>query len=269
MRSARLLAASSVLGWVLAHAGVALGCRCVLPGHSMTPNASRAAPTNAIVRIVFPVRTFIFDESTLVLNRIGPAGNPVGNPVLVTQQAFTATELRIITLRPTSPLSPDSKYEVRVSSWENLSRSMWDDDRTLIGSFTTGTHYDKDPPSWDGVVKATFVQPDMRSRCSGSEWWARIELNNLFPSSDVTDFGVWQIDGGTFEPSSTPVAVLRGHGPHFLGLRGCNHRNFRFPPLGEKQSVEVWMAPIDLAGHIGKPARVVIDLAAGPPWPPQ
>lgn len=209
----------------------------------------------------------IVDEATLTVLRTDEKGTPIGETVAVTTEAFTGADLRTITLRPKKRLEPQTHYQVRATVMGEPSR--------VLGRFSTGTAADASPPTWAGAGETAYRQRAEYSEaaCQTGDPHASIELVDAEKTADadIELYGIWRISkkAGTFDPASPPTALVSSwKGRIYLGRMGhCYAYNFDFPYRWNTQSVTVWIAPMDAAGNIGKPARVVIDVSAGPPWP--
>ncbi len=253
----------------------AYACSCSRPGVEVAPGAGVAAPINTVVRVSWWIGEVKVDESTL---QVAPAaaaasaGKPrskkdkdkVADPVESETSAFTAGQVRTVTLRPKLPLEPETRYEVRAASvaGEKLG---------VIGEFTTGPAADDKPPEWAGVSKAIYVhQPAVCCNCSTNDPYAQIDLADAGNTSDDATppaalvYGVWLDDGSKLEPGAAPagqpVVVTRAwSGKLYLGHKSeCAPVNFELP--GKATTVKLRVAPIDLAGHVGKVVNVSVDV---------
>jgi hypothetical protein len=263
---------------LLVHPASALACECSRPGVEVSPGAGVAAPTNTVVRVSWWVGEVKIEESTL---QILPAGaekdrskkkrgkdkdksaEPAAATIEVEAAASTAGQIRTVTLRPKAPLLPETRYEVRVAS-------VAGEKAGVIGEFTTGTAADDKPPEWAGAAKATYVhERAVCCNCSTNDPYAQIDLGDAKVTDDATTpaalvYGVWLDDGAKLEPGvappTPPLLVTRAwSGKLYLGHKSsCTAVNFELPV--KPGPLKLRVAPIDLAGHIGKLASVSIEV---------
>ncbi len=275
MPKVRLLLSLVALGaGLLVRPAPSHACSCARPGVEVTPGAGVAAPTNTVVRVSFLVGEVILDESTLVLQPAGKDGKPLkdAKPIEVDTQAITAGKQRTVTLRPRTPLAPETRYEVRAAAAAGEKTGV-------VGELTTGKGTDDKAPEWAGVGKATYVHtPAICCNCSTGDAYAQIDLIDAEKSSDDTTppvalvYGVWPApdEGKKLDPAAAPLTLVRPwSGKLYLGHKSmCSPANYVFPVKGNTKTVTMWIAPIDLAGRVGKPVSVTIDLSVAPPPPP-
>jgi hypothetical protein len=257
----------------------ALACECSRPGVEVSPGAGVAAPTNTVVRVSWWVGEVKIEESTLLVQPAGAekdrskkksrkdkgkSAEPAAAAIEVEASAATAGQIRTVTLRPKAPLLPATRYEVRVAS-------VAGEKTGVIGEFTTGAAADATPPAWAGVTKATYVhEPAVCCNCSTDDPYAQIDLTDGARTKDDATpatalvYGVWLDDGSKLEagaaPATAPLLVTRDWGGKlYLGHKStCTAVNFELPT--QQGPLKLRVAPIDLAGHVGKVASVTIDV---------
>jgi hypothetical protein len=276
----------------------AYACSCSRPGVEVTPGAGLAAPINTVVRVSWWVGEVAIDESTLTIVPAGKDGKDskpkkdktkkkgkkeadadaaaeapaaaASGVIELERTALTAGQQRTVVLRPKAPLLPDTRYEVRVASAAGEKDGV-------IGEFTTGKAADDKVPEWSGVGKAAYVHTAaVCCNCSTSDPYLQVDLvdekktmDDLTPPAALV-YGVWVDDGKPFDATVLPMALVRSwSGKLYLGRKSeCAPANYVFS--GKPGPVKLRVAPVDLAGHVGKPLALTIDVpkeAAPAPTP--
>jgi hypothetical protein len=276
-----IVAAASLGAALSARPSVVQACECSRPGVEVSPGAGLAAPTNTVVRVSWWIGEVKIDESTL---QIQPAGAdkerkarpkkskgkddasaaPATAAVEVETTASTSGQVRTIILKPKASLLPSTRYEVRVASAAGEKVGV-------IGEFDTGPADDAKPPEWAGVARATYVhQPAVCCTCNTSDAYAVLELSDDAKTSDDATpavalvYGVWLDDGSKLEPGLPPAApplmlTRAWSGKLYLGHKSqCAPVNFDLP--GKAGPLKLRVAPVDLAGRVGKMSSVTLDV---------
>jgi hypothetical protein len=285
VRSRSLLAVVPALA-LLARPAPAHACSCASPGIVVTPGPGVVAPTNTEVRLTWDTSVKV-DESTITLapaakpakpakaKKKGKAGSHkndakvtavASGPVDVDRVAVTAAGLRVIILRPRTPLSPRTKYQVTLAAPGGGKAAV-------VREFETGADVDTTAPTWPGVAKTRYVHDKaVCCNCStGLPWIGATVAGADQVKDDKTPnaaiwYGVWSADG-TFDAKSPPLTIAQAWGDTvYLGHKSmCSPANLDVAGTGP---LRVRIAPIDLAGNAGTPAEVTIDRApAMPPKP--
>ncbi|MBI4508315.1 MAG: hypothetical protein HY698_01680 [Deltaproteobacteria bacterium] len=227
-----------------------------MPGFKVEPSALDMAPLNTRVRITFPREA----KSDKVLIREKLAKGAPRAPVVVKSERrdFQSADFRMAELVPDAPLAPLTRYEVLVLHSGGK--------ETAIGEFSTGGEPDTTPPSWEGLVKATFFQlPATCCNCStGSPYATLVTSKATDPESksSALSYEIWASDeNGQVDFSKPPLMILRDWSGHIsLGHQSqCTPANFRFPE--KRTSLKIGVRVVDLAGNQGKPSEIEIDLA--------
>jgi hypothetical protein len=252
-------------------------CSCSRPGVEVSPrnDAKHPAPLNPEIRVSVWIGELKLDEDSLVVQTAGK--KPV--VVEVERRASTSGSLRIVTLTPKAPLAPETRYEVRAAAPGGGKPAT-------VGEFTTGKASDDKPPEWSGVGAASLqVQGKNPGMCSTGDAWVKIELAGKGASDDGTPadalvYGVWLDDAGAGKPAvagkddkppGPPLTVVKAWGGSHIALGRaslCQADNFSLPKAGKgKNELKLKVAPIDLAGKVGKLAPVTVDLSARPAKP--
>jgi hypothetical protein len=268
----------------------AYACSCSRPGVEVTPGAGLAAPTNTVVRVSWWVGEVKIDESTLAIVPAGKDGKDskdakkksdrkkkskkdadadapaetaaadASGIIELERSALTAGQQRTVVLRPKAPLLADTRYEVRAAA-------VAGEKDGVIGEFTTGKAADDKVPEWSGVGKAAYVHAAaVCCNCSTSDPYLQIDLvdekktmDDLTPPAALV-YGVWVDDGKPFDATVVPLALVRSwSGKLYLGRKSeCAPANYVFS--GKPGPVKLRVAPVDLAGHVGKPLALTIDV---------
>ena len=284
---------AAALAALLCHPAAALACECSRPGVEVSPGAGVAAPTNTVVRVSWWVGEVKIEETTLQILPAGadkdrskkkPRGkdkdksaDPASATIELETTASTAGQIRTVTLRPKAPLLPETRYEVRVAS-------VAGEKAGVIGEFTTGTAADDKPPEWAGAAKASYVhERAVCCNCSTNDPYAQIDLGDDAKATDDATtpaalvYGVWLDDGSKLEPGAAPptaplLLTRAWSGKLYLGHKSsCTAVNYELPV--KPGPLKLRVAPIDLAGHVGKIASVSIEVPkpkdppAAPPKP--
>ena len=250
-------------------------CSCSRPGVEVSPGAGLAAPTNTVVRVSWWVGEVTIDETTLVIAPASKDGKErkskkdkarekdkgqAAATIEVEQTAITAGKQRTVTLRPKAPLAPETRYEVRAAAAAGEKPGV-------VGEFTTAQAADDTPPEWAGIGKASYVHtPAICCNCSTDDPYAQLDLVDADKTSDDLTppvslvYGVWIDDGKPFDAGALPAVIARPwSGKLFLGRKSeCAPANFDLPT--KAATVKLRVAPIDLAGHVGKPVNVAIEV---------
>jgi hypothetical protein len=263
-------------------------CSCARPGVEVTPTVAQVAPLNAQVRVAWSDDVKL-DEATLVLQPApkakapppkkqkgktqkgkgkgqgatsadGAAATPADavGPVDVDRVSLMAGRLHIVLLRPRAPLRPETRYQV-------LAAAPGGGKPGVVGEFITGKDTDATGPTWTGVAKSAYVHaPAVCCNCTTGNPWAVVELaapdriaDDQTPAEAVA-YGVWKGEGA-FDPAAPPLTVVRPwSGKLYIGHKSqCSPANFDFAGKG---TMTLRVAPIDLAGNVGTPVDVTIDL---------
>jgi hypothetical protein len=257
----------------------AAACGCGRPGVEVVPtNAAKIlAPTHTEIRVTIWVGEVKLDEASIVVT---PVGKTV-KPVAVDRVAYSSASQRVVVLRPKAPLAPDTRYEVRAAAPGGGKSAA-------VGEFHTAAGPDEKPPEWSGIGKTGVYQPAKEpGTCATGEAWAQLDIADADKVKDDASplttlvYGVWLDDGKAgkevkegskkAESAGPPLALLRpwSGGKLILGRRSlCQPGNFVLPKLSGadakakkgKNELKLRIAPIDLAGHVGKPFSVTVDL---------
>jgi hypothetical protein len=130
--------------------------------------------------------------------------------------------------RPVERLQPYSEYEVRLAYGSDRPRAL--------GRFYTANDIDTMPPVWNGIS------------ISSLEKWIYLRWPGVIVDRTTlrdTTFGVWCADQ-PFHSRRRLAMLLTGD---FLRIRGIDSV---CPSAGS--GVPLWVAPIDVAGNVGRPA---------------
>jgi hypothetical protein len=275
MRSVVVLAFATAL---LARPAPAHACSCSRPGVEVSPTAGVPAPLNAVVRVTWPTDVTL-DEATVVLvvrgkqakadakkdakkdrKKAPPA--PPDTPIEVDRVKLQQGNVHILLLTPRQPLLPETQYAV-------LAASAAGGKAAVIGELKTGKDTDTAAPEWAGVARATYLHvPAVCCNCSTGDPYAQVELtdrskttDDLTPA-DAVVYGLWPADA-TVDRTTPPLVIIKDwSGKLFFGHKSkCSPANFVFPALKKGQSsYALQIAPIDLAGNVGKPAPITLEL---------
>jgi hypothetical protein len=246
MRAVVLLAACIT---TLASPRPSRACSCARSQLTVVPGEGIEAPLNTQVRVVWTVSRYEkkFDEQSLALV------DKNGVAVAVDRRAWTSGAVRTVLFTPKQALAAKTTYEVRS-----------DGGKTIVGTFTTGSARDDTPPTWKGIVKAeALMRRAVCCTCGTGEAYARIDVEggetgvrDDHTPADSIAFAIWPAKG-KLDAASLLAIVPAWHGGLALGHPSiCSPNNFT---LAGKLAVRI--APIDLAGNVGDPADVNVDLA--------
>jgi hypothetical protein len=227
-------------------------CSCHRTLATVSPAQGVEAPLNTQVRIAWSINRYekpFFAEKSQVLVLV----DKTGAVVAVDRRVWTSGSTRTLVLTPKRPLAPKTTYEVRASAG------------IVVGTFTTGSARDDTAPKWRGVAKATaFMNSRAPNQCRTGEMYVVVELGDgeAGPSDDRTPFdalafAIWPAKGKL--DAASLLAIVPNYGaPLVLGNPStCSPNNFSL--VGKQLAVRI--APIDLAGNVGDPADVIVDLS--------
>ncbi len=235
----------------------ACSCSDIAPTAYVSPGSGQIAPLNTEIRVHW-------HGSNVDTSTVSVAPLPLGThpPVAVTRRSRSVGEWHRMALTPRAALAPETRYAV-------LGARAPDQAPEILGEVTTGTRVDVQTPSWAGVARARYVRRIVTSCDSGAPY-VEVELRGAAPIDDDPEldtnlrFGVW-IAEGAFDPRTIPVAYAsleKRSNRLAIGAQSmCGGTVFSLPA---QPSLALWIAPLDLAGHVGTPARIEVDLR-GPP----
>jgi len=242
----------------LGSAPTADACSCVPPRVRMMAgriDATLVVPRNAQIRVGIPDEAFKVDPNTVMLVSTAKSGPPANVPV--DRKVFTTGAIQNVVLTPKSPLLAKTAYRVMAVTEKGGAPQ-------LVGEVMTDDTVDDEAPTWSGTVTGYLDKtPAVCCICQTGEPYFVLSVgtdakDNTTKPDDFA-WGVWA-GSPTFDPKAPMLAMVGAYrGKTSLGHSSiCSPSNFDVPATG-KTSV-LWIAPIDLAGNIGTPAKVTIDL---------
>lgn len=233
-------------------------CSCVAPHARLVSSGfgdnPLTIPRNAQIRIEWPPESIKIDEATVTLVSTAKSGPPA---VAVDRKVFVTDLVKHVVLTPKSPLLAKTTYRV-MAVFEKGGKPQ------LIGEVTTSDVIDDVAPTWSGTGTGVLDKsPAICCICNTGAPHFRLELGKDLKDNDTKpEQVVWAVWAGsaTFDAKAPMLAMTEGYqGKLVLGPASmCSASGFVVPTTGKTS--ELWVAPIDLAGNIGTPAKVVIDL---------
>jgi hypothetical protein len=230
-------------------------CSCVAP-HAFVMGSSRdhnlVVPRNAQIRVGWPRDDVKIDETTVTLVSTAKSGPPVA----LDRKMFTTGEIRNVVLVPKTPLLANATYQVVASEAKGGKAEV-------LETITTTDALDAAAPTWKPEAKGTLIHaPAVCCNCTTGDPFFEIQSGDASDDKTGADSIVWGVWAGSakFDPKAPMVALREAYKGRFhLGRSSmCSPSGFDVPTTGKTS--ELWIAPIDLAGNIGTPAKVVIDL---------
>jgi hypothetical protein len=260
----RSLVLSFTLAVALLVPRLAHPCSCARDGVTVHPNARETAPLNTQIRVMWPKHAISLAPASLRLQTADKSPKIVATSQIV----LSAADTMIVVLIPDAPLAAKTRYQLVGAESTNGKPA-------LLGNFSTGGETDTSPPSWKGPGKAS-LEVSNPLLCGTGKTAATILLPDAAAlHKEGVLIGVWSLPPGPeqpFDPAAPPVilAPLWGDGIRLGAPSICSAANFDLPvlaapgdpPPATPVEVKVRIAPIDLAGNVGKPAEVVMRRGA-------
>jgi hypothetical protein len=231
-------------------------CSCVGP-HAFVMGAGRdhklVVPRNGQIRVGWPREGVKIDDTTVTLVSTAKSGPPVALDRIV----FTTGEIRNVVLVPKSPLLANATYQVVASEAKGGKTQV-------LETITTTDALDATAPTWKAAPEAKLIHaPAVCCNCTTGDPFFEMKAGDASDDKTGADDLVWGVWAGSakFDPKAPMLALREAYkgGLFHLGRSSmCSPSSFDVPTTGKTS--ELWIAPIDLAGNIGTPAKVVIDL---------
>jgi hypothetical protein len=209
-------------------------------------------PRNGQIRVTWPADGVKLDDTTfsLVLDANG------GPLVVLDHKTITAGAANIAVVWPKAPLLAGATYHLMVAETKHGKPSE------LVQVVTT-KDVDSTRPTWKGVTASYFLKYEPQCcmcQTGGPEIDLDVDARDDVTGEDQLVYGVWSGDT-PFDPKAPMLTLSPAYrGRVAIGSMSiCSPANFDVP--GKAKSIKLHVAPIDLAGNIGVPSSVTVDLA--------
>lgn len=235
-------------------------CSCAQPRPSLlTPNRADAAPVNTKIRLIMPRAQDPANPQVTGEIVVRQVDGPV---VAVASRRIPDGEIEIVELTPSTPLLPETTYEVEIVR-ATVRPAIY-----VIGTFTTGVNTDATPPAITRLA-ATRADPEAIGRtCRVDDTSLLVEVAAGDPGRPEAQilYGVWRADAsGRIDPTRPPTTLLElerafdGGEPelHVGRATMCDPRTFALP---KSKHATLGIAAIDEAGNAGPVRTVVVRL---------
>jgi hypothetical protein len=232
----------------------AAACSCSSPRAWVMGSQDRklTIPRNGQIRVTWRDDGVKLDDSTFSLVLEANSG-PL---VVLDHKMIKAVDANIAVIWAKAPLLAGATYHLMVAETKHGKPAE------LVQVITT-KDLDVTPPTWKGVSASSFVKYEPQCcicRTGGPEIDFDIaDAHDEATADDQLVYGVWSGDR-PFD-AKAPMLVLSAayHGHLAIGsMSMCSPTDFEVPE--KAKSIKLHVAPIDLAGNIGTPSSVTVDL---------
>jgi len=172
------------------------------------------------------------------------------------ERTLGAGELEIVELIPKQPLPAKTKHEVVVTAAGK---------DTVLGEFTTGDGADEKEPTWNGILRATFVRAAaVCCNCTTGDPYAVLALGEVsddHTSASSLQYAIFAPDAqGSYDYDAAPLTYVRAWG---TGSRSATSRRAR--PRTSSSTRRRAAARLGARGRprgrYGKASEVELDVA--------